>query len=63
MLGQFVNDRENPVFEADGARDIVKFFKAVTTSVVARSTSTSPDQTLALDLGSDLSDDLDLDAL
>jgi len=32
-------------------------------SVVARSTSTSPDQALALDLGSDLSDDLDLDAL
>ena len=63
MLGQFVNDRENPVFEADGARDIVKFFKAVTMSVVARSTSTSPDQPLALDLGSDLSDDLDLDAL
>ena len=63
MLGQFVNDRETPVFEADGARDIVKFFKAVTMSVVARSTSTSPDQPLALDLGSDLSDDLDLDAL
>lgn len=63
MLGQFANDRKTPVFEADGARDIVKFFKAVTMSVVARSTSTSPDQPLALDLGSDLSDDLDLDAL
>lgn len=63
MLGQFVNDRETPVFEADGARDIVKFFKAVTMSVVARSASSSPDQSLFLDLGSDLSDDLDLDAL
>jgi len=63
MLGQFVNDRETPVFEADGARDIMKFFKAVTMSVVARSASVSPDQGLALDLGSDLSDDLDLDAL
>jgi len=63
MLGQFVNDRETPVFEADGARDIMKFFKAVTMSVVARSASVSPDQSLALDLGSDLSDDLDLDVL
>lgn len=63
MLGQFVNDRETPVFEAHHALDIVKFFKAVTMSVVARSTSTSPDQPLSLDLGSDLSDDLDLDAL
>lgn len=63
MLGQFVNDRETPVFEADGAGDIVKFFKAVTMSVVARSCSVSPDQPLPLDLGSDLSDDLDLDAL
>jgi uncharacterized protein YegL len=63
MLGQFANERETPVFEADGARDIMKFFKAVTMSVVARSASVSPDQGLALDLGSDLSDDLDLDAL
>lgn len=65
MLAQFTNDREAPVFEADGARDIVRFFRAVTMSVVARSTSTTPDQaeTLRLPTEDDLSDDLDLDAL
>lgn len=64
MLAQFTNDREAPVFEADGARDIVRFFRAVTMSVVARSTSTTPDQaeTLRLPTEDDLSDDLDLDA-
>lgn len=36
MLRQFANDLEAPVFEADGVRDIVKFFRAVTMSVMAR---------------------------
>ena len=64
MLAQFANDREAPVFEADGARDIVRFFRAVTMSVVARSTSTTPDQAQTLRLTTDdLSDDLDLDNL
>ena len=64
MLAQFANDREAPVFQADGARDIVRFFRAVTMSVVARSTSTTPDQIQTLKLVPDaLDDDLDLDDL
>lgn len=63
MLGQFANDPEAPVFEADGARDIVKFFRAVTMSVVARSTSGSPNTALPLNVVDDGEDDLDLDAL
>lgn len=64
MLAQFANDREAPVFQADGARDIVRFFRAVTMSVLARSTSTTPDQAQMLKLAPDaLDDDLDLDDL
>jgi uncharacterized protein YegL len=64
MLAQFANDREAPVFQADGARDIVRFFRAVTMSVVTRSASTTPDQAQTLRLTTDdLSDDLDLDNL
>jgi uncharacterized protein YegL len=63
MLRQFTNDLEAPVFEADGARDIVKFFRAVTMSVVAQSTSGSPNKAQPLNVGDDQEDDLDLDAL
>ncbi|MEY4977738.1 MAG: hypothetical protein RLZZ352_8 [Pseudomonadota bacterium] len=64
MLAQFANDREAPVFEADGARDIVRFFRAVTMSVVSRTSSSTPDQVQGLRLeADDLSDDLDLDDL
>jgi|APLak6261699823_1056247.scaffolds.fasta_scaffold00054_14 uncharacterized protein YegL len=63
MLHQFTNDLEAPVFEANGARDIVKFFRAVTMSVVARSSSGSPNTVQPLNVGDDLEDDLDLDAL
>lgn len=63
MLRQFTNDLEAPVFEADGARDIVKFFRAVTMSVMARSTSGSPNTAQPLSMSDDLEDDLDLDAL
>lgn len=63
MLRQFANDLEAPVFEADGARDIVKFFRAVTMSVVARSSSGSPNTAHPLNVSDDLEDDLDLDAL
>lgn len=64
MLAHFANDREAPVFEASGARDIVRFFRAVTMSVVVRSASATPDMSQSLDLGDDLvDDDLDLDAL
>lgn len=63
MLRQFANDREAPVFEADGARDIVKFFRAVTMSVVARSTSGSPNTAQPFNVDAPVEDDLDLDAL
>lgn len=63
MLRQFTNEVEAPVFEADGARDIVKFFRAVTMSVVARSTNGSPNGAQPLNVDDYLEDDLDLDAL
>lgn len=62
MLARFANDREAPVFEAHEVRDIVRFFRAVTMSVVARSSSATPDQPVGLELDAAL-DDLDLDAL
>ena len=63
MLAQFPNDREAPVFRTHEARDIGRFFRAVTMSVVSRSTSAAPDQPVTLDMEDGLSDDLDLDAL
>jgi uncharacterized protein YegL len=38
------------VFKAENARDIHRFFKAVTMSVTARSQSTTPNQTVPLSL-------------
>ena len=63
MLAQFANDKEAPVFRADEARDIVRFFRMVTMSVVSRSSSATPDQPVTLNMEDALSDDLDLDAL
>lgn len=64
MLACFANDREAPVFEAHEVRDIMRFFRAVTMSVVARSSSTTPDQEMGLELDAPLGDDdLDIDAL
>lgn len=63
MLAQFVNDKEAPVFRTEEARDIVRFFRMVTMSVVSRSSSATPDQPVTLDMDDALSDDLDLDAL
>ena len=42
MLGKFVNDLEAPLFKAHNARDIHRFFRAVTMSVTSRSASTDP---------------------
>ena len=50
LLGDFANDIEAPVFKAENARDIHRFFKAVTLSVTARSQSTTPNQTVPLSL-------------
>ncbi|TNC83421.1 MAG: tellurite resistance protein TerY [Thalassolituus sp.] len=50
LLGDFANDIEAPVFKAENARDIHRFFKAVTMSVTARSQSTTPNQSVPLSL-------------
>ena len=64
MLAQFPNGLEAALFEAHQARDIVRFFRAVTMSVASRSASATPDQSVGLDLGMvPPDDDLDLDAL
>lgn len=48
LLGDFANDPEAPVFKTENARDIHRFFKAVTMSVTARSQSTTPNQSVPL---------------
>ncbi len=50
MLGNFANDPEAPLFRAENARDIRRFFRAVTMSVSARSQSTTPNQTVPLQI-------------
>lgn len=44
LLASFNNDIEASVFKAHQARDIQRFFRAVTMSVCARSTSQNPDE-------------------
>jgi len=62
MLKDFVNDAEAPVFKADQARDIPRFFKAVTMSVTARTRSQAPNEIPAIDFDAmDDEDELDLD--
>lgn len=46
MLKKFVNDVEAPVFRAHNARDIHRFFRAVTMSVTTRTKSHNPDQAI-----------------
>lgn len=48
MLKAFINDPEAPLFKAENARDIYRFFRAVTMSVSARSQSTTPNQSTPL---------------
>lgn len=61
MLKSFANDPEAPLFRANNARDILRFFQAVTMSVTVKSQSPNPDQTAAF-LIPELSDDpMDLD--
>lgn len=50
LLSDFANDLEAPVFKAENARDIHRFFKAVTMSVTTRSRSTTPNQSTPLEL-------------
>lgn len=61
MLNDFVNDDEAPVFKAHEARDIHRFFKAITMSVTTRSRSQAPNEILAIDFDElDSDDELDL---
>ncbi|WP_314018262.1 vWA domain-containing protein [Stutzerimonas degradans] len=52
MLGDFANDPEAPLFRAENARDIHRFFRAVTMSVSARSQSATPNQATPLQIPS-----------
>ena len=62
MLERFTNDPESPVFKSHEARDIHRFFRAVTMSVAARSRSTAPNGNVPLMLEEiPEDDDLDLD--
>lgn len=62
MLARFANDVEAPLFRGHNARDIHRFFRAVTMSVTERSASQNPDQSgpFLVPPPSD-EDDLDLD--
>jgi len=53
MLEDFANDPEAPLFRAENARDIHRFFRAVTMSVSARSQSATPNQATPLQIPSD----------
>jgi uncharacterized protein YegL len=53
MLTAFANDPEAPLFRAENARDIHRFFRAVTMSVSARSQSASPNQSTPLQIQND----------
>lgn len=50
MLADFANDPEAPLFHAENARDIHRFFRAVTMSVSARSQSAKPNQSTPLQI-------------
>ncbi len=60
VLTEFVNDLEAPVFEAYHAKDIHRFFRAVSMSVSTRSTSNSPNQISKIDLSKLPDDEIDL---
>lgn len=57
VLTEFLGDSDLPLFEANQARDIKKFFKFVTMSVSQRVQSVNPNQTI--DISIDMDDDLD----
>ncbi|MBI0471278.1 vWA domain-containing protein [Pectobacterium parmentieri] len=52
MLSEFANDPEAPLFRAENARDIRRFFRAVSMSVSARSRSGTPNQSTPLQIPS-----------
>ena len=61
MLKEFANDAEAPIFKAHNARDIHRFFRAVTMSVTVRTASQNPDQTSTFVVPPPDDDSLDLD--
>lgn len=52
MLSDFTNDPEAPLFRAENASDICRFFRAVTMSVSARGQSVTPTQATPLQIPS-----------
>lgn len=61
MLSAFANDMEAPLFKAHNARDIHRFFRAVSLSVRSRSASQNPDESVVFVVPPDDSGALDLD--
>jgi len=61
MLKEFANDAEAPIFKAHNARDIHRFFRAVTMSVTTRTASQNPDLSTAFVVPPPDDDVLDLD--
>lgn len=60
VLDAFNNDLEAPVFKANEARDIHRFFRAVTMSVTARSQSRTPNELAPINFDELDNDDDDL---
>lgn len=61
MLKDFANDAEAPIFKAHNARDIHRFFRAVTMSVTTRTASQNPDLSPGFVVPPPDDDALDLD--
>jgi uncharacterized protein YegL len=61
MLKDFANDIEAPIFKAHNARDIHRFFRAVTMSVTTRTASQHPDLSTTFVVPPPDDDALDLD--
>ncbi|PVZ64507.1 vWA domain-containing protein [Pelagibaculum spongiae] len=60
LMSDFVNDLEAPLFKAKDARDIIKFFRAVSMSITSRSRSATPNQSAVLEFD-DSVNELDLE--
>ncbi|WP_172591317.1 vWA domain-containing protein [Shewanella xiamenensis] len=61
MLEDFIDDPEAPLFEAQHARDIHKFFRAVTMSVTTRTRSANPELSAPIEIQAMPEDDEELD--
>ncbi|MBY6093952.1 vWA domain-containing protein [Ferrimonas balearica] len=61
MLEDFIDDPEAPLFEAQHARDIHKFFRAVTMSVTTRTRSANPELAAPIQIQAMPEDDEELD--